>query len=378
MSSPRLLVGCMTGTSIDAIDAALVRVEGSGLGMRAAYVSGASEDLGPLAPRLRAFAEQAPMSAGEIAGLMRDFSLAHARVVRTLLSTSGVRATELAAICVHGQTVYHKPPVSWQMFNPWPLVHELGVPVVFDLRGADIAAGGQGAPITPIADWVLFRAACSRAIVNLGGFCNVTLLESDRLEHIRGFDVCACNLLLDHLARELLHAPYDHSGAAAQRGVVHPSALVDLDALLARQIRDRRSLGTGDEIMHWVQRWREHARADDLAATACRAIAQAIARAIASADEIILAGGGVYNAALVAALRELVGDKVRRLDDLGVPVSMREAAEMGVLGALCQDGVPITLPSVTHVASPAPISGCWAHASHPQPSLTRGDPSRHP
>src|ERR1051326_2708377 len=108
--STRLVAGCMTGTSIDSVDAALVRVEGKGLEMRAELVRGASRPLGELAPRLRKLADQEPMTAGEIATLSREFSLAHVPVLRELM---GKDRADL--IAVHGQTVCHRPPVSWQM-----------------------------------------------------------------------------------------------------------------------------------------------------------------------------------------------------------------------------------------------------------------------
>ena len=109
-------------------------------------------------------------------------------------------------VVAHGQTVFHAPPASWQLLNAAPIARAVRAPVVFDLRQADLAAGGQGAPITPLADWIMLRAhgpaAAGRAIVNLGGFCNVTILPSGAgPEGVRGMDVCPCNHLLDGVAR---------------------------------------------------------------------------------------------------------------------------------------------------------------------------------
>jgi 1,6-anhydro-N-acetylmuramate kinase len=377
----RHVIGCMTGTSIDALDVALVAVEGTGLGMRARFIRGRSRPLGDLAPRLRRLAEQEPLAAGEIAGLARDFAMLHADVIRELMVEAGAAPARPDLIAVHGQTVFHAPPVSWQLFNPAPLVEAIGAPVVFDLRAADLARGGQGAPITPLADWILFRHPLEiRAVVNLGGFCNLTVLPASpdgadagaAVGSIVGMDVCACNHLLDGVARRLLQQPYDDGGRAAVSGAVHTEALEDLTGVLASQRRSGRSLGTGDELTEWISRFRAHVSAADLAATACEGLGQTIARKLNESEHpphrVLLAGGGVHNAALVRALGDWCSAKVQRVDEHGVPAGYREAAEMAVLGALCQDRVPITLPAVTGVrgvrggergAGPAPIAGVW-------------------
>jgi 1,6-anhydro-N-acetylmuramate kinase len=259
---------------------------------------------------------------------------------------------------VHGQTVFHKPPVSWQMLTPSVIAHALGAPVVCDLRAADLAAGGQGAPMTPIADWVFFRGDGSRtAIVNLGGFCNITLLGGGGIESIAGSDVCPCNQLLDAIARKLFFVPYDESGGRAAAGQVHEESLGDLEGILAAQRSGRRSLGTGDEALEWLSRWRAHVRAEDLGATACEGIGHAIAVAVGDASRVLLAGGGAKNAALVSAIRGNATAPVAVLE--GGLAEYREAAAMSVLGALSRDRVAVTLPRVTGVAEPAPVAGVW-------------------
>lgn len=348
----------MTGTSLDGLDGALVEITGSGLESRARFVRGISRPLGEAGLRLRHLADQHPMRAHEIAALMADFAGLHAEALRELLA--GERCD---LVCVHGQTVYHRPPLTWQIMQPAPIARALGVPVVYDLRQADVSAGGQGAPITPIADAVLFRDVPGPwAVVNLGGFCNVTLAPGGpvRASAIQAKDVCACNQVLDAVARKVLHAPYDPDGGAAMRGRVHADALVDLEGLLASQSTSRRSLGTGDEAGEWVSRWRAHASPEDIAATACEGVAEAIALAVAGAETILLAGGGVKNAALVRALQGATSAPgFIPTDEAGVPAGYREAACFAVLGALCEDRVPITLPQVTGCGSPAPVSGAW-------------------
>lgn len=361
--SERLVIGCMTGTSIDGLDAALVRVAGHGLAMRAEFLRGVSLDFSePLKTDLRAIANQEPVTASDIATANDALTRLHAEAVKQL------GAAGVALICCHGQTVYHAPPLSWQMFNPSLLATLTGKPVVSDLRQADLAVGGQGAPITPIADWVLFRdEAEGRAVVNLGGFCNITLLPASSgagPDGVRGMDVCACNQLLDVIARRVMGVAYDAGGEQALAAEPDHDATDDLIGVLAAQGAGRRSLGTGDEAVEWMNRhWRHGLGLSGpvLAASACEAIGHAIGQATRELDRVVLAGGGARNGALRRAIAGNALCPVVTTADLTsrVPIEFREATCFGVLGALCADGVPITLGQVTG-ASRAVISGVWA------------------
>ena len=359
----RSVIGCMTGTSLDGLDAALLTISGQGLAITARFERAVSLPLGPCATPLRHLAEQHPMTAGEIAALSRDFALLHARACQQLLAG---RSCDL--ICVHGQTVFHQPPLSWQLFQPAPLAAALRCPVLCDLRQADLALGGQGAPITPIADYILFRASSPRTIINLGGFCNVTALPAHdpaadhtrAVASIQAADLCACNQLLDAIARRRLHQPYDDNGAAASSGSLHLSAVHPLRAHLRTQRAARRSLGTGDELAALLASF-DHLAPPDLLRSACEALADVILDpAGPTQGQPVLAGGGVRNAALRAALAHRA-PTLTTTDEAGIPSGYREAACFAVLGALCQDRVPITLPQVTGVPR-APLSGTWTNS----------------
>ena len=361
--SVRPVVGCMSGTSLDGLDAALVDITARGLAMTARLRRHVSRPLGSLADGLRALAAQQPRSAGEIARLVQEFELLHLDAVRTVCAD-----THPGLVAVHGQTVFHAPPVSWQLLSVSRLARELGAPVVYNLRAADLATGGQGAPITPLADYIFFQSETeARAVLNLGGFCNFTLLprgprgdDAGALAAIGGGDICACNQLLDALARELLGTPFDADGARALCGASRPRAHAALAARLRDQAAGGRSLGTGDELGEWIDAWRGQATPEDLLRTACNAIAAVACERIGPVERLIVAGGGAHNGAMLAALRSR-GVPVSLSDEFGVPIQAREAAAMAVLGALCQDGVPITLPQITGCAVPAPRAGCWAY-----------------
>jgi 1,6-anhydro-N-acetylmuramate kinase len=355
-AATRLVIGCMTGTSLDGLDVALVAIDGHGLAMRPRLLRGHAHGLHHLGPALRDLAEQKPMTAGAIASLLRSFSILHRDAIA---ATLGNEHCDL--IAVHGQTVVHVPPVSWQCFQPAPVAQAFRVPVVFDLRAADLACGGQGAPITPLADWICLRDAQeTRVVVNLGGFCNATILPAGGgVDSIRGFDVCACNQILDAIARRCFAADYDDDGLQALAGTAGDLPTQHIRTALMAQRAAKRSLGTGDELQRLVSELAEQVRGPDLARSACRAIAQTISAACGP-GRYCLAGGGAANRALVAELSACCPGGVVPSGDLGLDGTWREAMAMAILGALCQDRVPITIPHVTGLDGPAPIAGCWA------------------
>ena len=169
----RFVVGTMTGTSIDGeLDAALVAIHGTGLNMRGDIVASRSWPLGAIAEDLRRVASQTPMTAKEFTRINHAFGELHADALEAVCSDAGVQP-DLAVL--HGQTVFHAPPLSWQLIDPWPTATRLRCRVRYDLRSANIASGGQGAPITPLADFMLFASPDGPCIVvNLGGFVNAT------------------------------------------------------------------------------------------------------------------------------------------------------------------------------------------------------------
>jgi len=359
----RFVIGCMTGTSIDGLDASMIRIDGCGLDMRISVVDSQSFELpNDLQDKLRACAAQAKMSAGEFGTLSLQFGEFHA----TCLNNFAKQFDRVDLVSVHGQTVFHDPPVSKQLINVHPIACELVSPVVFDLRGADLAAGGQGAPITPIVDAMLFAdIEESVAIVNLGGFANYTRLPhidranlASELHKVEAEDICVCNQLLDRAARELLGEPIDREGAIAARGTVCEEAAEELTNFLHLQSTSQRSLGTGDEYSDWMERWRNRLGVDDLLRTICHSIGLTIRMKVASVDRIFCAGGGVKNKVLLADVRGSLIEHESKVNS-----SNREAVAMAVLGALCQDGVQITFPHVTGLkyGCAAPIAGAWVY-----------------
>jgi len=357
MEGERLVVGCMCGTSIDGLDVALLRIDGRGIGMQAEVVRWMERPFGELAAGLRLAAVQEPLPAANLASLGRELAELHVTLIEELLD--GGRCDLIA---VHGQTVFHRPPLTWQLIDLPHIAYALDISVVGDLRAADLSAGGQGAPITPLADFVLLRETGERrAVVNLGGFSNLTRLPANgQVEHVSGGDLCACNHVLDGIARRCLDADYDDDGAAAGAGREHAEARADLEARLRTQAGERRSLGTHDELLDWIDHWSQSIGGRDLARSACAAIAAVIGEACADVERVIIAGGGCRNQTLLAAIRRACPVPVDTSDQHRVPVGKREAAAWAVLGALSQDQVSISVPAVTCAAQQR-VAGTWVH-----------------
>ncbi|MAD19174.1 MAG: hypothetical protein CMJ52_03005 [Planctomycetaceae bacterium] len=374
MDAPRHAAGFMTGTSIDGIDAVVIEARGFGPGISAKIVEHLQEPLDDLRPELRYLAQGGSMTAAEITRLSRRFGELHAGVLNRC---RGGRS--LALVAAHGQTVTHAPPDSLQLLDPWPLVREAGCPVVHDLRGADLAGGGAGAPITPRADAVLFRdhrvGAGTLAIVNLGGFVNVTLLpepsdaDDGIFDGVEGFDCCPCNHLLDAAAEALLGTPFDVDGGVAMTGTPDEPAADRLQGSISKLFHAGRSGGDGDETRSLaIEVARSAGSPADGLATLHRAVASAVIdcvqtrcdeRGIQRPVEFVLAGGGVLNRRLVEEIGSRATGRVRSSDALGVPAQAREAAAMAILGLLAFDGLPITDPASTGRRTPAIPAGRW-------------------
>lgn len=218
----------MSGTSCDAVDAVVLRVCPPGTPTPIPVLGSASRSLGPTGTELLAISHGARRTSGEIRNAVAMLTNIHAEAISAAVHDAGVNPELIAC---HGQTLFHRDGLSWQAVAPAPIARRFNAPVVHDLRSADIAAGGQGAPITPMADRFLYADHAPAAIVNLGGYCNITSLDSDG--HTEGRDVCVCNQLLDHAAVRLLGTPYDRDGACALQRRADPDATAAITSVLS-------------------------------------------------------------------------------------------------------------------------------------------------
>lgn len=335
----------MTGTSVDALDVAIARIHGTGLEMRAELIAVEQTPLGALKAPLRAAADQTPMSALDFARLAHRFGRLHAEAISSLAGRLGITPD---LICLHGQTVAHDPPVGWALLDTTPLLSHFECTIVTELRHLDMAHGGQGAPISPLADWILFRGERPRTIVNLGGFCNITSLpgRSGGWDQVTGRDLCPCNHLLDEGARRWLDASMDLDGRKAMAGTADPALAMKLAETMGADRDDTseptRALAQGDEGRDFLDRLDGLPTAEDRLATLTSALAIRICRAVTADEELVLYGGGTFNRALVDDISDLRTPAPTRTGLNDVPPSAREALAMAVLGACAQDGIMIT------------------------------------
>ncbi|MDX2193598.1 MAG: anhydro-N-acetylmuramic acid kinase [Gemmatimonadales bacterium] len=354
---PSLGVGLMSGTSLDGMDAALVRFHGPD---RAELVAFHTRPY-TAAERRRLLAALDGAPPRETARVHADLAHWAAEAVERVLATARVPASDLAFIAFPGQTYWHEPPhVSLALGEPAILAERFGVRVVSAFRARDVAAGGQGAPLVPIADVLLFAAADRpRVLLNVGGIANFTFVRfRDDDEGAFACDTGPGMLVIDAIARLVdPELPYDADGQLAERGRVHDDVLQELLADPFFAAPPPKS--TGRERFGEAYARALHARVPgpDGVATAVALTAETIARAIVAhtpADaELVVSGGGYRHPVLMQqlsrALWRLRGRPIPVLgfDALFFDGDAKEAVAFALLGYLAAHGQPANLPVAT-------------------------------
>ena len=361
-------VGLMSGTSLDGISAAVARfAPTAGVGYSVELLGFHVHEYAP-AQRERMLAAMREGSAREYCRLAADFGGWLADAAIAVLAESGVARADVRAIGSHGQTLWHEPGHStWQLDAPAVIAERVGLPVVSDFRVRDVAAGGQGAPLVPIADALLFAGGNWRALQNIGGIGNVTVVPPDgTLASVRAFDTGPGVGVLDAVVRTVDPAlRYDRDGRMAARGrVIQPV----VDALLAEPyFRAEPPKSTGRELFDaaYVQRLIARCRAeradtsgDDLIATATALTAQSIADAYRRfipepVTETILSGGGAKNVTLRSQITAALGGlAVRTFDEVFFDGEAKEAVAFALLAHLHLSGLPGNVPTATGARGP--------------------------
>jgi anhydro-N-acetylmuramic acid kinase len=325
------VLGLMSGTSCDGISAAVVEMRGS----RPAVVASRAFPY-PSAVRARLLA--LPRAGAE------ELCLANVAIGRLFGRAARVLARGCDLVGSHGQTVWHLPGrASLQLGEASEIAAAAGLPVVSDFRPADIAAGGQGAPLVPFADRLFFeRRNENIGVLNLGGLANVTWLGRDG--RVAAFDTGPGNCLLDAAARRLLGKPYDAGGATARRGT--PDARFLGRRLRHPWFRTPPPKSTGRELFDdsWIPR---RGRPRDVLATLAELTAASVASQLDAwcgrPGRVFVGGGGWKNRHLVSRLEAHLGLPLRPTDDAGVPWDAREAAAFALLAWAFHRRIPANI-----------------------------------
>jgi anhydro-N-acetylmuramic acid kinase len=362
----RRIIGLLSGTSADGTDAALCEIEGSGEGTRLASSTFVTIPFGR-SLRERIF-RLAQADASELCDLDVLLGEAFAEAALEVCGVAGARIEDVDLIGSHGQTAVHHPRsagrlgATLQIGEAAIIAERTGCPVVSDFRVRDVAAGGEGAPLVPLVDHLLFRkAGVRRALQNIGGIANVTLV-GERLADLVAFDNAPGNMPLDAVARAASNGgeAFDAGGQRAARGRVDAALLAELHAhpyltLPLPKSTGRETFGK-DFIYPLLARF--GARLDDLMATLTRFVAEAIARSYreslpAPPDEVYVSGGGALNPVLMGHLAGLLAPvPVATSASLGVDPEAKEAIAFAVLANETVFGHPGNVPSVTGAAGP--------------------------
>lgn len=351
----------MTGTSGDGADAALTEITGRAPDLRVRLIA---HHHVPYDPAVRAalfeLRDRGQFTFAKLAHLGRAITLSCASAVRNVLRDAKITAPELTAVAAHGQTLYHEPPDTIQWLDPALLAAEVGSAVVSDFRRADLAAGGQGAPLVPFADYLLFRdARINRVALNLGGIANITVLPAGCTpEQVVAFDTGPGNCLSDWVCRTFgsSGAMYDADGAGASQGTVVQSIASAFLAEAYFTAPAPKSTDGPQMIEMFRDRIAEQPDRpplNDLLATTTYLAAECVHRAVAAqptpTDELIVSGGGLHNRTMVGWIKKLLPASVRfrTVDEFGIAPSAKEALAFALLAAATLDRVPSNLPSVT-------------------------------
>jgi anhydro-N-acetylmuramic acid kinase len=362
------LAGVMSGTSLDGVDA-VVADFAPAHGVCRTLGSAHLPMPGPLRATLLALQQPGDDELARSARASVELADLYVEAVEAALRSADVGRSAIVAVGVHGQTVRHRPSQGWtiQLNDPARIAERLDTTVVADFRRRDIAAGGQGAPLVPAFHYALFaRADRARAVLNLGGIANLTLLVPG--EPLRGFDTGPANVLLD-----AWHAR--HRGGTQDVGGAWAAGGNEDAALLARLLREpyfaeRPPKSTGRDLFNagWLDEQlradrRDLAEADvqaTLVALTARTVADALQASAPSVREVLVCGGGARNPVLMARLAQaLAPSRVAPTSDEGVDVEHVEALAFAWLARETLAGRPGNAPAVTGARGVRVLGGIY-------------------
>lgn len=365
---PPYFIGLMSGTSVDAIDAALVSFNAGKLHLHHSYrhefPSVVRSELLNISQESR---ELTPLH--RIAFLDIQLAKLYAEAVLKLLRKASLSPDKVTAIGCHGQTIVHSPdshpPYTWQLGDPNTVAELTGITTVADFRRRDLAAGGQGAPLAPACHQALFHHPTeNRIVLNIGGIANITLLPADEHQPVIGFDTGVGNALLDAWCLKHQRKACDYEGKWASSGTVQTDLLNNLlsDAYFSRPAP--KSTGRDYFNINWLNSYLglQNYRPEDVQATLLALTVESIAAAVRTyqPQRIIVCGGGAHNPLLMQGLAQsLPNCTVEASTALGIDPDWIEAICFAWLARQTINRQVGNLPSVTGARTPVILGGIY-------------------
>jgi anhydro-N-acetylmuramic acid kinase len=376
----RIVAGIMSGTSLDGIDCVVMQLTRKRSAVSWKLLTHVHKKFPEeLSTALRRNSDPKTSRIDEINDINQVLAYYYADAVARAETKSGPGGKKIDLIGCHGQTVYHRPQrdkrygkkfgATLQVGDPSTLSALTGIPVVGNFRSADIAHGGEGAPLVPYADYLMFNdPKKARLLINIGGIANFTHLRRNaKTDEIIAFDTGPGNMVIDALMRQYFHERYDRNGKRARSGRVNETLFMDLCGHPFLHRKPPKSTGReefGEAFLAKLQkRIPPECSEADTVTTLTEFTAWSIYHAYTSyitvkrdLDEVIVSGGGARNGYIMSALREYFDHlPVYTSDEFGLPTGAKEAACFAVLANETLDGRPGNLPSVTGAKKRIPL-----------------------
>ena len=355
-------IGLMSGTSLDGIDAALIRTDGEGFAEPLGFFSLPYDD--EMREKLRACLGKREDETGTIVRAEREMTKAHAAAVQWLLHKTEKHPQDIDIIGFHGQTIFHDPAngFTWQIGNGPLLAKETGIDVVCDFRTRDVKAGGEGAPLLP-----LYHAVRAQhlekpvAVLNLGGVGNVTYLGADG--EVIAFDTGPANALINDWTARHYGREYDENGLIARQGKVNDAVLAQLLGSAYFTRTPPKSLDRDAWDLSAVQKLSPEGGAATLTAFTVQSVAKALLHLPQTPRAWHVTGGGRHNVYIMDELQKALGVPVGSVDDLGWNGDALEAEGFAYLAVRSLLGLPLSLPTTTGVKTPQTGGVLYRHAA---------------
>lgn len=367
----RTVIGLLSGTSVDGIDAVLLRFKGFGLNTKLKIIDFLTYPIPPLVRKaILSNSDKRTAKIDEISQLNVIIGKLFADAVLKILKKNKLKSSQIDLIGSHGQTIHHLPAMhdfwgykvksTYQIGDPSVIANLTGITTVGDFRIADCAVNGDGAPLVPILDYILFsHKSKNRALLNIGGISNITVLpKGGKKKDVFAFDTGPGNMLIDGMMYHLFKKPYDKDGLAAKKGTVNAELfnyLINDEVYLAEPPKSTGREHYGRDFQLKLLKLAKKINKNDVIRTVTEFTAYSIwynyhnfIEGKTKVKELIVSGGGAKNPVIMKSLKSYFkGAIVRKMHDFGISTENKEAVLFALLANECISGNPANMPAVT-------------------------------